>query len=120
MKFVSSSIGHEISAVLYGVNKKLINDANFIKSVVLEGLKKDNFTILKEADHKFSPQGYTLNVLLSESHLAIHTYPEHGSIYFGLYSCKCQGHGKKTYEHFVENFKPKEIIVDMKDIIVKK
>ncbi len=120
MKFVSSSIGHEISAVLHGVNKKLINDANFLKSVIMDALKKDKFTIIKDVDHKFSPQGYTLNVLLSESHLAIHTYPEHNSIYFGLYSCKCKGHGKKTYEHFIKKLKPKEIIVDMKDIIVKK
>jgi len=119
MKFVSSSIGHEISAVLYGVNKKLINDTNFLKNVVIEGLKKDKFTILKDVDYKFSPQGYTLTVLLSESHVAIHTYPEHGSVYFGLYSCKCKDHGKIVYGHFVKKLKPKNISVDMKDIIVK-
>ena len=120
MKFISNSIGHEISAVLHGVDKKLINDANFLKSVVMDGLKKDNFTILKNIDHEFSPQGYTLTVLLSESHVAIHTYPEHNSIYFGLYSCKAKGHGRKTYEYFVKKLKPEEIVVDMKDIVVKK
>ena len=120
MKFVSSSIGHEISAVLYGVDKKLINDSNFLKSVIMDGLKKDKFIILKDVDYNFSPQGYTLNVLLSESHLAIHTYPEHNSIYFGLYSCKCKGHGKNTYKFFVNKLKPKEVVVNMKDIIVKK
>jgi len=61
-----------------------------------------------------------LNVLLSESHVAIHTYPEYNSIYFGLYSCKAKGHGKNTYEHFVKNLKPKDINVNMRDIIVKK
>ena len=45
MKFVSSPIGHEISAVLYGVDRKLLNDANFLKKVIIEGLKKDNFKI---------------------------------------------------------------------------
>ena len=120
MKFISSSIGHEISAVLYGIDKKLINDSNYLKLVIMNALKKDKFTILKDIDHKFSPQGYILNVLLSESHLAIHTYPEYNSIYFGLYSCKSKGHGKKTYEFFVNKLKPKEIVVDMKDIIVKK
>ena len=120
MKFVSSTIGHEISAVLHGVDKRLMSDSNFLKSVIMDGLKKDNFKILKEVDYKFSPQGYTLTVLLSESHVAIHTYPEHGSIYFGLYSCKAKGHGKKTYEHFINNLKPKNVIVDMRDVIVKK
>jgi len=120
MKFTSSSIGHEISAVIYGVDKKLINDANFLKGIVMDALKKDKFTILKYIDHKFSPRGYTLNVLLSESHLAIHTYPEHGSIYFGLYSCKCRGHGKQAYEYFIKKLKPRDIMVDMKDIVVKK
>ena len=120
MKFVSSPIGHEISAVLYGVDRKLLNDANFLKKVIIEGLKKDNFKILKDIDYKFLPQGYTLNVLLSESHVAIHTYPEHNSVYFGLYSCKCKGHGKKTYEHFIDKLKPKNVVVDMRDVIVKK
>ena len=120
MKFVASTIGHEISAVLHGVDKKLINDSNFLKSIIIDGLKKDNFKILKEVDYKFSPQGYTLTVLLSESHVAIHTYPEHGSVYFGLYSCKAKDHGKKTYEYFIKNLKPKDVVVDMRDIIVKK
>lgn len=120
MKFVSSIIGHEISAVLHGVDKKLINDANFLKNTIMEGLKKDDFKILKDVDYKFSPKGYTLTVLLAESHVCIHTYPEHDSIYFGLYSCKAKGHGKKTYEHFVKNLKPKDVVVDMRDVIVKK
>ena len=120
MKFVSNSIGHEISAVLYGVDKKLINNSNFLKKVIMQGLKKDKFHILKDVDYVFFPQGYTLNVLLSESHVAIHTYPEHGSIYFGLYSCKAKGHGKKTYEHFINELKPKNVVVDMRDVIVKK
>jgi len=120
MKFVSSSIGHEISAVCYGVDDKLINDIKFLKKVIIEGLKKDEFTILKDVDHKFKPQGYTLNVLLAESHLAIHTYPEHNSIYFSLYSCKKKGHGKKTYEYFIDKIRPKNIDVGMKDVFVKK
>jgi len=120
MKFVSSIVGHEISAVLHGVDKKLLNDANFLRNVIIDSLKRDDFKILKDVDYKFSPQGYTLTVLLSESHVSIHTYPEHSSVYFGLYSCKAKGHGKKTYKNFVKSLKPRDVVVDMRDVIVKK
>jgi S-adenosylmethionine decarboxylase len=39
--------------------------------------------------HRFpGPGGITALVLLTESHLAIHTFPEHGALTLNLYCCK--------------------------------
>ncbi|MFT5601611.1 MAG: S-adenosylmethionine decarboxylase [Flavobacteriales bacterium] len=58
-----------------------------LKSNLEALLKESGFTILGFIDHHFEPQGYTSIWLLSESHLAIHTYPEHNKSYVELTSC---------------------------------
>jgi S-adenosylmethionine/arginine decarboxylase-like enzyme len=44
-------------------------------------------TIVKEVIHKFQPSGITLVYILSQSHLAIHTWPEYKTIHVDLVSC---------------------------------
>ena len=63
------------------------------------GLKLLNagFEILGLTEHEFDPQGYTVIYLLSESHLAIHTFPEENQTYFELTSCV-----KEPFDKFME------------------
>ena len=119
MEFESKPIGREVSAVFYGVDGHLLNDTAFLEKVVLEGLEKSGFHILGALNHKFSPRGYTLNVLLSESHLAMHTYPEFGSVYIGFYSCKGEFHGKSSIDYLVEMLKPTTTVMRMNNVVVK-
>ncbi|HXU54553.1 MAG TPA: adenosylmethionine decarboxylase [Casimicrobiaceae bacterium] len=44
-------------------------------------------TIVGDSFHQFEPQGVTGTVLLAESHLAIHTWPEHGFVTIDVYVC---------------------------------
>ena len=50
-------------------------------------LNNAGFGVLDVIEKHFNPQGYTALFLLSESHLAIHTFPEHGKSYIELTSC---------------------------------
>lgn len=50
-------------------------------------LVRATFNVLKYSEHHFEPQGWTALWLLGESHLAIHTFPEHGVSYLELSSC---------------------------------
>lgn len=50
-------------------------------------LSSSGFHIMSEASAMFSPCGYTCVWVLSESHLAIHTFPERGRTYVQLTSC---------------------------------
>ena len=119
MNYKSSTIGNEISCVMYGINSETLNNNNYLKQILLEALKKDNFTILGKVSHKFQPQGYTFVVLLAESHAAIHTYPEHGSIFFYLYSCRGQNDGRKTFKYLKQILKPSHINMNERPIVVK-
>ena len=46
-----------------------------------------NFNVLSFSEHFFPTQGYTAIWLLAESHLAIHTFPQHGWSYVELSGC---------------------------------
>ncbi|MCH2225233.1 MAG: S-adenosylmethionine decarboxylase [Crocinitomicaceae bacterium] len=63
------------------------SDQLFLKTNLGRLLEESEFTVLSFIDHHFNPQGYTCLWLLSESHLAVHTYPEHSKSYVELTSC---------------------------------
>lgn len=50
-------------------------------------LKESGFGVLSFLEYNFEPEGYTAIWLLSESHFAIHTFPEEGKSYIELSSC---------------------------------
>lgn len=50
-------------------------------------LKESGFGVLSFIEYNFEPEGYTALWLLSESHFAIHTFPEEGKSYIELSSC---------------------------------
>ena len=62
-------------------------DSSKLRYMFLKLLKKSGFKILGYKEHFFKPYGYSLIVLLSESHFAIHTFPEENKTYCELTSC---------------------------------
>lgn len=63
-------------------------------------LQGSGFNVLDFVEHAFEPQGYTALWLLSESHFAIHTFPEENKYYIELSSCV-----EDKYDNFMENFR---------------
>ncbi len=119
MNYQSPATGNEISTVMHGVPDSILNDPDFIEKSLLEGLATDHFTVLGTLPYRFTPKGYTILVLLAESHAAIHTYPEHNSLYFNIYSCRGEEDGRGTFEYLKEKLKPASVEVINNKITVK-
>lgn len=66
-------------------------------------LLKSGFNIVNECYHFFEPYGFTALILLTESHFAIHTFPEEGKTYLELSSCV-----DKPFECFVKAVQTEE------------
>ena len=118
MKYQSPVVGNEISCVMHGIDAKILSDHKKLEDALLRALNEDRFTILEKASHVFNPHGYTLVILLAESHVSVHTYPEYNSLYFSLYSCRGEGDGIKTYEIFKEMVKPVSVDFYQRPILV--
>lgn len=110
MTHISPTIGQEISCVMKGVNKIYLSKYQPLTKLLQNFLKEEKFGILNTTAHQFEPQGFTILILLSESHLAVHTYPEHDALYFSLYSCRGPTDSQNTFEKLKNVINPKEII----------
>ncbi|MEO8849719.1 MAG: adenosylmethionine decarboxylase [Casimicrobiaceae bacterium] len=62
-------------------------DATALRSLCMRAVEAAGLTIVGERFHQFEPQGVTGAVILAESHLAVHTWPEIGSVTIDVYVC---------------------------------
>jgi S-adenosylmethionine decarboxylase proenzyme len=62
-------------------------DAESLKRACIEAVKLSGLTIVGDHFHQFQPQGCTGAVILAESHVAIHTWPELGTVTVDIYVC---------------------------------
>ena len=62
-------------------------DIENLKKCVCEAVIQSGVQILNEVSHTFENKGFTMCLLLSESHCSIHTYPEYNSIFIDLFTC---------------------------------
>lgn len=81
------SLGHQIVAEFYSCDKELLNNVEFIRNSMLEAAIKSGATIVTDTFHHFSPHGVSGAVIIAESHLAIHTWPEYGYAAVDLFTC---------------------------------
>lgn len=77
--------GLHIVANLQSKNTELLMDPQPLKQRLSELLKSYGLTTVGEVYHTFPAAGYTAIVGLTESHLSIHTWPEHGYITFDVF-----------------------------------
>ena len=64
-----------------------INNSEFVRKIFLEAAKLGNVTIVNECFHEFSPYGITGVLVIAESHMSIHTWPEHKYAAVDIFSC---------------------------------
>lgn len=62
---------------LWGVDFAVLDDPTALETALLTAAKAARCEVLGTVKHKFQPQGASVVVLVAESHLSIHTWPEH-------------------------------------------
>ena len=93
------SLGHQIVAEFYACDRELLNDVNYIKQHMLEAAQRSGATIVTQTFHHFSPHGVSGAVIIAESHLAIHTWPEFGYAAVDLFTCGDTVSAEVGFEH---------------------
>ena len=80
-------LGTHIIMDFFGCNREKLNDVNYIERELIKAALKADAHILGKQFHRFSPHGVTGILSLQESHLSIHTWPEHGIAAGDFFSC---------------------------------
>ena len=81
------SLGRHIVCELSGCDPIRLSDVDGIHTMMIEAAKAARATVMESAFHRFEPQGVSGTVILAESHLSIHTWPEKGYAAMDFYTC---------------------------------
>ena len=87
---------------------KEITSSKKIEQILIGAAKAAGAKPLKVSVQSFDPQGLTGVVLLAESHISIHTWPEINYIAIDIFTCGKKSFPKKAYGHLKEAFQPKK------------
>ena len=80
-----------------------------LRKILKDAVEKSKATILGNIEHKFEPHGYSLVLLISESHASLHTYPEENSLFIDFFTCG-DITTKVFKEHILTSFDVQEVI----------
>ena len=81
------ALGRQILVELYDCEESKINDVEHIEQSLLEATKKSKATIVSHNFHKFSPYGISGVIVIAESHVTIHTWPEYNYAAVDIFTC---------------------------------
>lgn len=102
------TVGAHVLADFWGCQFEKLDDAELLINSLRQAAKSAKMTILGEESYKFTPQGFTGILLLSESHISIHTYPERGYAAIDVYTCG-GGMTQKAIDFLKEVLKPTHV-----------
>lgn len=72
---------------VWGCNAEVLNDVKLLEEVLVDAALKAGAEVREATFHQFLPYGISGVVIISESHLSIHTFPEHGYASIDVFTC---------------------------------
>ncbi len=102
-------LGEHYIIELFDCNKGILNDLPKIRETLLEAARMAGATIIDSRFHQFSPQGVSGMIVIAESHLSIHTWPELGYAALDVFTCSHTLDMEAVLEMLRDSFEPGEL-----------
>lgn len=106
-------LGHHMLVEFYNCSPEVLDDVAGIENHMNEAARACGATIVQSTFHRFEPWGVSGVVVISESHLAIHTWPEYGYASVDLYTCGDDIQSLVAYEYLKEKLEAKGAEIQM-------
>jgi len=104
------SLGQHTLIELQGCNTA-VNDADVFRVVLAEAAEAAQVTLLQLIVHEFSPQGVTGLAVLAESHLALHSWPEHRYLAAAIFTCGTDARPERIVPVLKRHFQQETVAV---------
>jgi S-adenosylmethionine decarboxylase len=109
------ALGTHLLLELRDCNPKTLSNLEFVQESLKNAALEAKATIVEVAFHEFSPFGISGMVVIAESHLAIHTWPEYGYAAVDVFTCGDLIDPKVAAKFLIEKFQSKNpSIIEMK------
>ena len=98
-------LGRQLLLELYDCDIKCINDVRRVEKIMISAAKAAKAHIVDSVFHTFNPHGVSGVVVIAESHLAVHTWPEYNFASIDIYTCGNDADPWKALEVLKRSFK---------------
>ncbi len=99
------ALGTHLLLELGKCDKAILDDIDYIQDAMINAAAEAGANIIGKSFHKFDPRGVTGIVAISESHLCIHTWPEHGYAAADIFTCGSGFNPEKAAELIIERLR---------------
>ncbi|MEZ4774340.1 MAG: adenosylmethionine decarboxylase [Bacteroidia bacterium] len=96
------SLGRHILVDYHDCSRQILNNTTLIEEFMLEAARQASATIIQSHFHHFSPFGVSGVVIIQESHLTIHTWPESHYAAVDIFTCGAQMNPWKAHEYLMQ------------------
>jgi S-adenosylmethionine decarboxylase len=99
-------MGRHFIFELFGCDSRALDDLARIEGSLVTGAEKAGATVVGRVFHKFAPHGVTGVVIIAESHISIHTWPELGYAAVDIFICSERTDPMKAFDVISSLLKP--------------
>jgi S-adenosylmethionine decarboxylase len=99
-----NALGRHLLLELFDCDLDAINNVETVKGALIEAAKRAQATIVDVVFHEFNPFGVSGVVVIAESHLSIHTWPEYRYAAVDIFSCGDVLQPEVAANYLVEHF----------------
>lgn len=93
--------GRHLLADIADTSADVLNDGDALARALTEAALAEGTTVLGTISHAFEPAGVTVLLLLAESHVSLHTYPDQGRAFFDAFTCGTRCEPVNIFRRFV-------------------
>jgi S-adenosylmethionine decarboxylase len=109
-----NALGRHLLLELFDCDLESINNLEGVKGALVEAARRAQATIVDVVFHEFNPFGISGVVVIAESHLSIHTWPEYRYAAVDIFSCGETLQPEVAANYLVEQFGAEHTsVVDM-------
>lgn len=98
-------IGHHYIVEASGCNPEIIGKVETVEQILVRAAEAAQVTVWSISFHRFNPNGVSGVVVISESHLSVHTWPEYGYVALDIFTCGNDAKPEAAVEYAFKEFK---------------
>lgn len=99
---VHLAFGRHVLVDIAETSAAVLNDGDALTRALTEAAAAEGTTVLGTIRHAFEPAGVTVLLLLAESHVSLHTYPEEGRAFFDAFTCGLRCEPINIFRRFID------------------
>lgn len=101
---LGGALGRHVLVEAFGCSAEALDNVKSVEKTMVDAALSAGAEIREVAFHKFNPQGVSGVVVISESHLAIHTWPELGYAAIDVFTCGESVNPWDAVDYLIEKF----------------